>query len=114
MQLQEFFSKKEDLDNTSANGYSPLGLRQYWCDKNAESIDGLPGLKIASKTAGLAENKRDIKGRTFIGKILSERDGRLVLLAAFTGGFLLSNLWSAVASRSSFSGGVISSLLNYP
>ncbi|KAF9514514.1 hypothetical protein BS47DRAFT_1372310 [Hydnum rufescens UP504] len=48
-QLLDFFEKREACEKADPN--STNGLRHYWAMKNAASVDGLPGLRIAELTA---------------------------------------------------------------
>ncbi|KAK4172879.1 hypothetical protein QBC36DRAFT_195976 [Triangularia setosa] len=46
--LNEFFARKADRFD---QGESKESIEKYWALKNSESVDGLPGLDIARKTA---------------------------------------------------------------
>ncbi|KAK4202766.1 hypothetical protein QBC40DRAFT_36956 [Triangularia verruculosa] len=46
--LNEFFARKADRYD---QGEPKEGIEKYWALKNSESVDGLPGLDVARKTA---------------------------------------------------------------
>lgn len=40
----EFQGDRDDFDGWAERKGGPDGVRQYWIDRNSESLDGLPGL----------------------------------------------------------------------
>ena len=47
--LLDYFDKRELADQKDASAHSETGLKAYWELKNMQSIDGIPGLRIAPK-----------------------------------------------------------------
>ncbi|KAG8856023.1 hypothetical protein FRB96_006590 [Tulasnella sp. 330] len=53
LQLQNHFEKLELADAAEEDGMSRRGIKKYWAEKNAWSIDGLPGFKSAEAFKGI-------------------------------------------------------------
>lgn len=102
-QLTDFFGKKEALDDASDTGVSNSGLRRYWGDKNAMSIDGLPGLGLGVSYAEQFGIKEDAEGKgwgartsTMAAKGLTGVDAKT--FTAFCAGLVVAFLVFNVAS----------------
>ncbi|KAG9012109.1 hypothetical protein FRB93_002252 [Tulasnella sp. JGI-2019a] len=103
--LQDHFEKLEVADAGDDNGMSRMGLKKYWAQKNAWSIDGLPGLKSAEAfkdVFGFGSTGALKFGGVFGGVRRAQDESRVPWLKiesivpiaiAFLSGMLASSIW---------------------
>jgi len=58
MALHNYFTKREEAENEGKSG-----IRDYWRQKNTESLDGLPGLCSALDTTNALAHEKVIPRR---------------------------------------------------
>ncbi|RPD59332.1 hypothetical protein L226DRAFT_472874 [Lentinus tigrinus ALCF2SS1-7] len=51
--LLDFFVSRERADQKDEAAHADKGLKAYWDENNARSIDGIPGLQVAAKAPGV-------------------------------------------------------------
>jgi hypothetical protein len=84
-------TNKELKDKGELEGDGEVGsMRNYWRTKNVTSIDGLPGLTVASKVQFPLRNHW-VKGDSF-----ATPKGEKVSIFGIMGGFVVGSVFTAV------------------
>ena len=85
--LLDYFESRERADQKAESARGDKGLKAYWDDNNMRSIDGIPGLRVASTAPGVPTCTNVMKraGASLDGSDTTAANGSAVSIGVKTG-----------------------------